>query len=143
MKDVAKWSRAVGKPYIRRANGKEQANTLRQSLELAVARVRWGRKGFYVMLQRKVKHSLMAVGRTKEELKASIIALRRKRFTKWSNEMKQLTQLVDTKCKSLGPKKEPCCIRGPHRCHRGASGVEWERVRRNPKRKGEVHAETM
>lgn len=89
-----KWSRVVGKPYIRRANGKEQANSLRQSWELAAARVRWGRKGFYVMMQRKVTDSLMAVGRTKSELKASIPAVRRNGFRQWSREVKKLTQLV-------------------------------------------------
>lgn len=92
MEEHRKWSRVVGKPYIRRANGKEQANSLRQSWELAAARVRWGRRGFYVMMQRKVKHSLMAVGRTKEELKKSVLAVRRLGFAEWANRVKRIAQ---------------------------------------------------
>lgn len=75
------------KPYVRRANGREKAETLRIAYRLAFYRMR--RKPFYVMVQRGFPNLAIEVGATKRDVqtKPVMIAWRGWKFKAWARHV--------------------------------------------------------
>jgi hypothetical protein len=77
------------KPYIRRANGREKAESLRIAFRLAFYQ-EMGRP-FYVMVQRGWPNLAIAVGKSKRELKRTPIGVRLKKmsYRTWSRHIQR------------------------------------------------------
>lgn len=91
--NAIKWTRDTGKPYIRRANGKEIGGNIQTAFRLAYCRMSYGFRGFYVMIQRRTGREVMGVGRTRQEIVRSIMAVRPGHpFREWANRMKLFSQ---------------------------------------------------
>jgi hypothetical protein len=79
------------KPYIRLANGKERSESFRTALRLAFFEINFSQ--YYVMVQHGFPKDIMAVGRTKDEIKRSIFILENgKRFNAWANRIKTMAK---------------------------------------------------
>jgi hypothetical protein len=90
---MTKWTKDTGKPYIRRANGKERATTLRNAMRLAIYRELYGRSGFYVLVQRHSGPEVMSVGRTRDDIIGSLLSVRKPSdFNRWANRIKRMAQ---------------------------------------------------
>ena len=75
------------KPYIRLANGKERSESFRTALRLSFFKINFSQ--YYVMVQHGFSKNVMAVGRTKDEIKRSIFILENgKGFNAWANRIK-------------------------------------------------------
>lgn len=85
------------RPYIRRANGREMATTMRMAVRLAFYRTR-GRP-FYVMVQRGFPSLVLECQGTRRELERSPlpVATGNKSFREWSRSAMGIAQ---------GPKKK-------------------------------------
>lgn len=79
-------------PYIRRANGREQAPTLRLGIQLAFHGL-IGRP-FYVMVQRGFPNRVLAVARSKRELSRSPlpVATGQMNFREWAKSIQRRFQ---------------------------------------------------
>jgi hypothetical protein len=73
------------KPYIRKINGKEMPTSMRDAIRLCVFTELSG----YVMVQRGRPNVVVAVGRTKRDIKRSILAisLGGMSFKQWSSKV--------------------------------------------------------
>jgi hypothetical protein len=79
------------KPYIRLANGKERGESLRTAFKLAFFEIKFSQ--YYVMVQHGFPKDVMAVGRTKDEIKRSIFILENgKGFNAWANRIKTMAK---------------------------------------------------
>lgn len=83
---MKKKNRDWGKPYIRRANGKETSDSFRETFRLAFYTVR--NKPFYVLVQRGVKNEVMACGASKAELLRGFFGCYFTPYTVWTNRLK-------------------------------------------------------
>ena len=74
-------------PYIRRANGRERAETWRMAFRLAFYRGR--KRPFYVMVQRGFPHLAIERGESRQAIKDSILVvhLRDMSFTQWTRRI--------------------------------------------------------
>ena len=91
-----------GKPYIRRANGRERSGTIRLAFQLAWFRMTY-KSGFYVLVQRGVKNEVLACGKSRTEIIRSLVGCFFERFNSWANEAKLLSVGSDTIRKRLKP----------------------------------------
>lgn len=87
-----KWTCDTGKPYIRRANGKEMASSIRDAYRLAYCQLTYGTRGFYVLIQRKTGREILDCAKTSSELKRRIIMCHFVRFQAWANSVKRRAQ---------------------------------------------------
>lgn len=79
----------IYKPYIRLANGREKAETLRMSIRLAFYQLQ--SKPYYVMVQHGFPNKAMEVGRTKKDIIGSIVPVWAgwSTFKQWSADIQQ------------------------------------------------------
>lgn len=77
------------KPYVRRANGRERAYTLRMAIRLAYY-VMSG-KPYYVMVQRGFPNRAIAVGRSKREVQRGplLVAIGKLSFCDWASSIQR------------------------------------------------------
>lgn len=92
-----KWTRATGKPYIRRAKPSDTTESFRELLRLSTMSAAYGPRGFYVMIQRGTGGSVMACGRTKKEIVDSILYCSYVTFDTWANSIKLASRGVKTR----------------------------------------------
>lgn len=81
-----------GKPYIRRANGHETSDSFRMLWTIAGMIDQYGRRGYYVLVQRGVPNSVMAVGESRAQIIRCLVGCFYQRFSSWSNNTKRLAQ---------------------------------------------------
>lgn len=77
------------RPYIRRANGREDAADFRTALRLVFYREL--KKPFFVLVQRGTPNTVMTVGSSREAIQESIVFVRGKRraFRKWARKIQK------------------------------------------------------
>lgn len=80
------------KPYIRRANGSEKAETLRVAIQLEYQRMR--KKPFYVVVQRGWPNLVILVGENKAEIKRRPLSAVWYGFNNWAQLLKHRAQGV-------------------------------------------------
>jgi hypothetical protein len=100
--------RGDGKPYIRRANGKEKALTFRDAVRLAFYRDRYGTRGFYIMTQRRSGPGIMACGRTRAEIVGTIANCWFVHFNSWANRIKRFAQGKSNPRTQPQDRRRPC-----------------------------------
>jgi hypothetical protein len=76
------------RPYVRRANGKEQSESLRVAFRLAIYQERG--KPFFVMVQRGFPNLAIAVGPSKRQLMSAPLSVNfgRQSFKEWSRAVR-------------------------------------------------------
>lgn len=87
-----KWIRDVGKPYIRRANGTERAAGFRDCVRLATYREAYGRKGFYVLVQRGFPSEILTVGKCRLSIIRELAGCYASGFGAWANRVKHFAR---------------------------------------------------
>lgn len=88
------WQRR-GKPYIRRAKPNDYAPSLRTVFRMAHLDFKYGFRAYFVLVQHGHPHEVLQAGRTKEEIKFSIlvVSLKKKRFKEWQRSVHAATGL--------------------------------------------------
>jgi hypothetical protein len=77
------------KPYIRRANGKERSESLREAYRLAYFSITRG-KNFFVMVQRGFPNLVIASGLSRVAIKRGLLAYEKSvDFDRWANIIKR------------------------------------------------------
>lgn len=89
-----KWNRDTGKPYIRRANGRERATGFKDRIRLTIFQAEFGPHGFYVLVQRRCGNTVMAIGLTRADIIASLVGVgsASRGFSRWTQRIKHLSQ---------------------------------------------------
>lgn len=80
------------RPYVRRANGKEKAETIIEALNLAYYRL--SGKPFFVMVQHGFPNLSILSGRTKAEVKGKplLVALKKRTFREWAKSVQGIAR---------------------------------------------------
>lgn len=78
------------KPYVRRANGRERATSLRMAIRLAYYKM--SGKPYYVMVQRGFPNAVIGVGASKRDVQRGplLVAIGRLSFRTWSGAIRRL-----------------------------------------------------
>lgn len=115
------------KPYIRRANGREKAESLRDAINLTYHRML--KKPFYVLVQRGWPNLVIGCGENKAEIKRRPLAANWYGFNNW-------TQILKHRAQGVMSEKQQDAFR--ERIRVASAGKRGNRRRRKKERQSRV-----